>query len=776
MTYSPMYSRQRADFVAATEAAVQPLVDTAAAWAEGTLPGGAGTKSAKEHATDAAASAVDAANATGSHVIIFGETGEGNAVHGSGLATVSSRYAATVDGNGYLNIEYIAVAIERVGWIKQASGNKVGRTFTHVAEFPATNFSGTNGAAGFAFSDKFDNGAEADLGGSAVYLYVRSNGTAQLVDDAGAVVPGYTLTVGSVAVPTFTGGAVVTTTYKRNIDGTGTFTVQVGATVSTITVTPALPHAYVVPIIRSPIAGTGTPGSGSNYQAKMRSYRWDDATVTQEISEITQQQYVGSALTEALPKLGSPIAPAVDALALTPREIPAPFVGKLPILPVQVTGPGKVQLNRTAIEAFGSAYPTAITGNIAYVAATGGGAPGTAALNDPAKPYTLAYALRTLATANIIVALPGDYDPVDFRSTDAAGAMPKLLIAQQPGTCRFRVAATDTLSALTWTATGGYTGIYEAAYTGTYGGVGIHRLTRTDVLDRWGYPAQILRCASVAAVDAAAQGYYVDTAAKKVYVKLTGGIDVNASKAALRPFWMTSGGTSRHYQQGTTLALSGWVIDGLEIALNIGASIRPILYVDMCEQRYSFNYGVNDFGGAGEAYFFATRWRCHAAAADGVNLGAAGGLTGTSITNIGDFWISDTGAPSGLGVGTSNKQAISNHGGLIGAFGGLLEESNGQEIADTSLDGVTNASWYVGCLARRYTALSGSVGFGGYGTGSAGSVNRAMWIDTCSVAGPFDYPLRLENYASAKVLNNTGLTASTAGGSVAPTTYTADAP
>lgn len=29
MTYTPMYSRQRADFVAATEAEVQPLVDAA---------------------------------------------------------------------------------------------------------------------------------------------------------------------------------------------------------------------------------------------------------------------------------------------------------------------------------------------------------------------------------------------------------------------------------------------------------------------------------------------------------------------------------------------------------------------------------------------------------------------------------------------------------------------------------------------------------------------------------------------------------------------------
>jgi hypothetical protein len=58
MTYSPMYSRQREDFVQAVTAEVQPLVDQAelaaalaAAWAEGTLPGGAGTKSAKEWAT-----------------------------------------------------------------------------------------------------------------------------------------------------------------------------------------------------------------------------------------------------------------------------------------------------------------------------------------------------------------------------------------------------------------------------------------------------------------------------------------------------------------------------------------------------------------------------------------------------------------------------------------------------------------------------------------------------------------------------------------------------
>lgn len=60
MAYSPMYSRQRADFVAAVTADVQPLVDEAQSWAEGTLPGGAGTKSAKEWAGEAADSALSA--------------------------------------------------------------------------------------------------------------------------------------------------------------------------------------------------------------------------------------------------------------------------------------------------------------------------------------------------------------------------------------------------------------------------------------------------------------------------------------------------------------------------------------------------------------------------------------------------------------------------------------------------------------------------------------------------------------------------------------------
>ena len=52
-------------------AVVQPLVDQAEAWAEGTLPGGAGTKSSKEHATDATVAAAAAlANAASNSPVL----------------------------------------------------------------------------------------------------------------------------------------------------------------------------------------------------------------------------------------------------------------------------------------------------------------------------------------------------------------------------------------------------------------------------------------------------------------------------------------------------------------------------------------------------------------------------------------------------------------------------------------------------------------------------------------------------------------------------------
>lgn len=756
--------------------AVQPLADLSAAWAEGTEPGGPGTKSSKEHAEDVAGLVADAQAVTGSHVIAFGVTGEGQAIHGSALASPAARYAATVDGSNYLDVEFIAAAVERVAWLKKAGGQKVGRTFSATFEFPATNFSGTNAAAGFVFTDKAVTGSQANAGADAYYLYVRANGAAQLVNDAGGAVSGYTLTVGSVAVPTFTGGDVVTATYKRNMDDSGTLTFQKGATISTVTIAPAPPQAYVAAMVRSAIAGTGTPGSGSNYHAKIRTSRWDDATIEQNISQVTQQQYLGTALPSALPSLGSPIEPAVDAMANTPRAMPTPLLGKLPILPVQVVGPGKVVLNRTAIEAMALFFPAVAGGNIAYVSPTGG-SPGTAALNDRTKPYSLSYAVKTLTTANIIVALPGDYAPIDFRNTDAAAAMAKLVLADIPGKCRLRVAATDNLSTQTWTTTGGYSGIWETTYAGTYGSPAIHRMCRTDLLDAWGYPAQLLRCASLAALDAAAQGFYVDTAAKKVYVKLTGGISVEANKAFLAPKWIDAAGFSRVYQQGTVLGLSGFRVDGLEFVANIGSGgQRPWLFLDLIEQLWSSNYGVNDIGGDGEPYFFATRWRSHAPAADGLNFGEEAALAGASLANIGNCWFSDDGAFSGLGVnGSANKQSISMHGGNIAAFGCLFEDSYGQCVADTSTDPSENYSLYVGCLARRRAALTGSAAFSFYGKGSAGSGNRKIWIDSCEAEGPFDAELHLQDYASGKILN-TSLAVSLGANSVMPTAYTADNP
>lgn len=103
MTYNPMYSRQRADFVAAVTAEVQPLVDEAQAWAEGTLPGGAGTKSAKEWSevseAEADAAAASAASAT-SAAALQAEQLSASLVRARGIAITEVEQAANFAANG----------------------------------------------------------------------------------------------------------------------------------------------------------------------------------------------------------------------------------------------------------------------------------------------------------------------------------------------------------------------------------------------------------------------------------------------------------------------------------------------------------------------------------------------------------------------------------------------------------------------------------------------------------------------------------------------------
>jgi hypothetical protein len=463
------------------------------------------------------------------------------------------------------------------------------------------------------------------------------------------------------------------------------------------------------------------------------------------------------------------------------RTPPSTFASWLPFLPVRVNGPGNVTLSRTASEAFIAANPGAgaagAGGNVAYVSPTGG-APGTAALNDRTKPYSLAYALQNLNVQRII-ALDGVYAATDFRYTYAFGGVKKLVMAENPGGAIMRVASSDDLTTKTFTATAGRPNIWQTTYTGNYGqtvdsGGGayaaIQRLCRTDIVDEWGYPTRFLRCYTLAALDAVTRGYYVDSATKTVYVKWDSA-DANTFKGALKPYWLDGSNNARVLLYGAEMCWDGWVFDGVNFAMLHTATLRPVLWLNSCSILFTVSYGINDYGSAA-GHVYASNLRIHGTEADGINLNYNSTFGNSGRLALGNSWISNSGDFAGCGAaGTTNKQSLSSHGGQYAAFGCTFDSDYGEGVADTSTDPNSNESWYVGCVAKRGSTLAGSTGFAFYGSGTAGSRNRKVWLDSCAVSGSITVPLRLDGLASAVSYNCPTLTAVVSGGSVAPGNY-----
>lgn len=460
----------------------------------------------------------------------------------------------------------------------------------------------------------------------------------------------------------------------------------------------------------------------------------------------------------------------------TPRTSRAPWS---PIQPVGAASPGSCSYDKTATAAFIAANPGAAAGQpTAYVSPTGG-APGTAALNDPARPYTLDYALRTLTTAQRIVALDGVY-PVfagtTFRNTDAAGAIKKLVIAQNPGQVILRVPG-ENLGAAVFIPSPGNANVWQTTLTGANGSSPavhmIHRLGRTDVLDIYGYPMRFLRCASLAALNAVPRGYWVDGPTAKVLYLKWDTTDINTIKAALKPWWYDTAGTARFFGLATESCWDGVEFDGVEIALLGSGALRPVVWAHNCKQTCAPNHGVNDFGSA-EAYAYLTNFRIHAPLNDGINLNPNATLAGQSQVVLAGSTISMPGDAIGLGTAAPfNMQAISSHGGRVAAFGNIFLDCKGQGVADTSLDPAANESWYVGCQVARSSAGVGGgaqdIGFGFYG--DATNPDRVAYLEACGVSGLMTTPLYLDGGASVLLANSPGMTATVGAGSSAPGVY-----
>ncbi len=449
---------------------------------------------------------------------------------------------------------------------------------------------------------------------------------------------------------------------------------------------------------------------------------------------------------------GSPIRHSSLSPQLV-RVTPSPFVGALPILPVQVNGPGDVQMNRTALEAFLSKYPEIMAGDIAYVM---DGASGNGVLNDRTKPFTPNFAFQSLP-AQMLIAV-GPVNSFDFRNTHAFGSLPKVLIAEEQGQL-MRVPSVDTLAGLNWTDAG--SGRYTATYTGTYGGTALHRIIRRDIFDAWGYPISLYQCASLTELASRDIGFHVDTSTKTISIKYNGE-DIQSIRSQLVGKWFDSVGNSRNYIQGTEVCISGFRLDGIQCALNEKDGRYPTLWIDNCEIVNNSGYAIGELGGDG-GRVYATRIRSHGSQLDTINLNSVGRdsvllLAGSHLSNAGD--------PNAF-LPRTDVQHISSHSGLCLIAGSLLEDATGQLMADTSLASGQNATWLLGTRAVRRMAMTGSEAFGFYG--GAGP-DREVWADTTE-AENVDVPLRLQNGASGKIYNSPTLSATLFGGSVAPVTY-----
>lgn len=472
---------------------------------------------------------------------------------------------------------------------------------------------------------------------------------------------------------------------------------------------------------------------------------------------------------------GSPIEVSQeDQYSRDDRLIP-PGLQVPPIRPTQVRGPGDVVMNRTVTDAFAGFYPTAFAGDVAYVSPTGG-APGSAALNDRTKPFSLAYALRTLTASALLIALPGVYNSmIDFRGTDAAGAMKKALFAETPGTAIFRISGDD-VSTLTFTQDGTYSDIWNATWSGSGAP---HRVIRSDIFDNFGFPARLRKAADKAALNALTYGVTWNTGTKQLSVKWAGA-DVNTIRGLLRAYWTDASGNSRHLMVGAEMLVNGFVHDGIGNDLIRNGATRSSLWLDNNQTIFNPVGAVGDAGGdAGRAII--GRWRLHGSEGDGVNLNYSSSVAARSLMVVANSHVTECGDYDAFGVnGTSNKQAFSSHGGDHLNAGNLIEANYGQQLADTSTDPAANVSWLVGVLARqggRSVSPANATGFGMYGAG--GGSARVAYIDTCEWQGDGSgtVGLDLDEGASAYVFNSqTLLPATVVAPSVQPTAYFPDAP
>lgn len=428
---------------------------------------------------------------------------------------------------------------------------------------------------------------------------------------------------------------------------------------------------------------------------------------------------------------------------LIARSVPAPLASYPFSLASSYDGtPATAMMAESVVDTFYRIYAARITGSAVFVDPVGGNDSYPGNEDQPVK--SLATAMTKLPS--IVYCAPGVYDVFSYRYdthnaviTQLPGGVPKILkvwdrVTDVSKRVTIRVAPADTLATKTYTATSGYTDIYQAVLTVT-GVAAPHRVLRNDLQDAYGFPVRMMRCTSVANLSAQPQGWYWDSATKIIYIKLGSGQAIDDHKSALEALWLDAAGNSRILCYGAVL-----LIDGDFYLKGVDRTPQEFTERGECWVR-----GVTSFAAASGASRVDGGWcvsegeRGHASNSDHLNGNPRGAYGGLLVTHR--AYITYSGDPLSnqlLPAVDSNRNAISAHGGCDHISVGTVGVSSyGPVFADTSAAGKPAATWLVGCVARNSLSSldTGNVGVGYLMQGINGSTSdtgiRQVWMDGC---------------------------------------------
>lgn len=695
------------------------------------------------------------------------------------ISTPSSRFTltkSTPDAYGWTDDQtYVGILLTGLVFNSTIAA---GQSMEIVETLSGTGFGSASGVV-IGFNPTFPSDMTA-LGSNFVGYAWRSGGSITAYGpDGSTTAPTYAPSSGT--APSFVSGDQLRMRVTRNATGSGgTITMAVNGGTETIVSVPTLPNSayYVFAGMRA------TPGSGQTASGAVTSAK----TIRQTISSTTKLPVTVTPLrfrgnynptytyavrdsvvaangqnweciapcTGIAPlsanwasywRLRADIWPPAALSTFTARAVPTPFASYPFYLSPYYDGtPATATLTESVMDTFARIYAARMTSSAVYVSNTGSDS--NAGTTD-APLLTIQAAIAKNPT--MVYVAPGTYDPFSYRDdthsavvNQLAGGVVKWLKVWDRDTdtskrVTIKVTPPETLASKTWSATGGgHTDVYQATIT-TTGSQAPHRVLRNDKFDDYGFPTRLLKCTSLANLDAQTQGWYWDSVGKVLYIKMGSGVNVESNKAYLEGLWLDSSGNSRIFQYGTVLALDG------------DFYLKGIDRVPLCHstaRAESWTCGVTSFASANGAcrvdggWVIAENERGHASNGDHLNGNPSGSIPGLIVSHR--CYLTDSGDHNAFQLVAStdsNRNAISAHGGCDHISVGTLGElSYGPVFADTSTTLLAASSWLIGCVARSSLSSletgNGGIGFIMQGLASAGDAgNRKSWLDGCVATG-----------------------------------------